>query len=303
MTDAVTAPKVSILRAEVKTVKFGELLNHPRAIATNDLISEGVLKNNALLAIAGLAKSFKSFVMNTVAVDLIVQRNLFAAHRSDHGRMSQALIVQKPCRVLLIEQEIGEDDLEDRLKPIYSSLSLEQREMMQENLFTHSLDHTVQLDTQPGFVRIARIVEKIRPDVLFLDPLIEFHTTNENDTQGMSKVMRTFDLLRETFNPLAICFSHHEGHQTQNPRQGIDRFRGNTVVGGKIDSALLVTVHNRRALQLRIDFVLRRGKPLDSLFINLDDSLRAQFMCWFRDPTKKTKLAKLELEDLDGMIQ
>ena len=287
----------------VKTFQFADLLNHPRHAETNVLIAEGLLKDNSILAAVGPSKSFKSFVLNTLATDLIVKRNLFATYRSDHGRHSVAFETTRPCKVLLIEQEIGEDDLEDRLKSIYKGLIPAEQDLMRQNLYTHSLDHTIQLDTPDGNKRLVDIVGDIKPDVLMLDPLIEFHTANENDTQGMARVMRTFDTLRERFKPLAIVFSHHEGHSQVNPRQGIDRFRGNTVVGAKVDSAMLITVHNRRALQLRVDFVLRRGKPLDSLYVNLDDNLRAQFMCWFRDPSKKQKLAKLEFEDVDLLVQ
>lgn len=288
----------------VKTYKFRDLRNHPRHAETNVLIHEGILKDNSILAVVGPSKSFKSFVLNTIAIDLIVKRNLFAAYRSDHGRSTIAFEVTKPCKILLIEQEIGEDDLEDRLKPIYDNLAPHEQSLVDENLYTHSLDHTIQLDTAEGFKQLNKLVCNVRPDVLILDPLIEFHTSNENDTQSMAKVMRTFDKLRELYSPMALIFSHHEGHgSAQNPRVGIDRFRGNTVVGAKVDSALMVNVHNRRALQLRIDFVLRRGKPLDSLFIALDTSLQAQFLCWFRDGNKKTKLAKMELEDTEGMIQ
>jgi hypothetical protein len=287
----------------VKTYPFGELLAHPRHAATNVLIGDGLLKDNAILAVVGPSKSFKSFILNTVATDLIVKRNLFVAHRVVHGRHSKAFEMTKPCRVLLIEQEIGEDDLEDRLSPIYAGLAPAEQSLMRANLFTHSLDHTLQLDTVSGYNQLTEVVASIRPDVLIMDPLIEFHTSNENDTQGMAKVMRTFDKLRETFAPLAIIFSHHEGHAQQNPRIGIDRFRGNTVVGAKVDSALLVTVHNRRQLQLRLDFVLRRGKPLDSLYVSLDDALRAQFLCWYRDPEKKKKLANLEEEGASLLMQ
>lgn len=298
-----SSPAASLAH-RVKTFTFRDLLNHPRHAETNVLVEEGILKDNSILAVVGPSKSFKSFVLNTLAVDLIVKRNMFAAHRTVHGRSQVAFNVTRPCRVLMIEQEIGEDDLEDRLKPIFLNLSPDEQKLMSENLFTHSLDHTIQLDTQAGYLRLAEIVAQVRPDVLILDPLIEFHTSNENDTQGMAKVMRTFDQLRETFSPLAIVFSHHEGHSQQNPRQGIDRFRGNTAIGAKIDSALLVSVHNRRALQLRIDFVLRRGKPLDSLYVSLDEfNLRAQFLCWYRDPSKKTKLAKMEFEDLGLSVQ
>jgi hypothetical protein len=287
----------------VRTYQFEQLLNHPRQAETNILIGDGILKNNSILAVVGLSKSFKSFILNTIAIDMIVGRNLFSAYHNTHGRLSKAFEVDHASRILLIEQEIGEDDLEDRLKPIYDGLVKGQQDLMKENLFTHSLDHRIQLDEFTGYQKLADIVDGIRPEVLILDPLIEFHTSNENDTQSMAKVMRTFDKLREDFPPLAIIFSHHQGHSQQNPRQGIDRFRGNTVVGAKVDSAILVSVHNRNALQLRMDFVLRRGKPLDSLYVNLDESLRAEFLCWNCDPKKKGKLAKLEGEGASLLVQ
>jgi hypothetical protein len=71
------------------------------------------------------------------------------------------------------------------------------------------------------------------------------------------------------------------------------------VVGGKVDGAILVNVHNRGARILRLDFVLRRGRPIDSLYVKLDgDTLRSDFLCWYRDADRKRKIGKSDDEDL-----
>jgi len=275
---------------EFKTFCFKDLLAYDFPIPDNDLIREGILKNDALLEIIGAAKSYKSFIANAFCIDLITGRNLFGTYRSDHGRNAVAFETVKKCRVLMIEQEIGAQDLRDRLRPLYGSLSPGEKMLMEENLFTHSFDHTIQLDSAAGVGRLFDLVEEYRPNVLILDPLVEFHTTNENDTQGMAKIARVFDYLREKFNPLAIIFTHHEGHPTAILRDGIGRGRGSSVIPGKIDSAINVSVFNRATLQLKIDFTIRRGKPIDSLHVQVNqDTLRPNFLYWHRDKTKGQK--------------
>jgi hypothetical protein len=283
-----------------RTFTFGELRTWHPPVENNVLIGGGLLNDDSMMGMVGAAKTFKSLLDLTTIADLLTARPLFGAHRSDHGRNTLAAFpIRQSRKVLLIEQEMGPLDMRERLLPIYNSLSAAQQAVFDENLLVRSFDHTIQLDTVDGTRILEGILARHRPDVLILDPLIEFHTSNENDTQSMNKIMRGLDAMRQKYRPLALIFIHHEGHPTTTPRQGIGRFRGNTVIGGKVDSAILVNVHNRPARILRLDFVLRRGRPIDSLYVQLDaDTLRAEFLCWHRDPERKRKIGKSDDEDL-----
>lgn len=289
---------------EFRTFQFKELRRYQFPISINDLVAEGILKHNCIWEIIGQAKAYKSFVLNTIAVDLITMRNLFAATRMVGGQSySKAFEVKKACRVLYIEQEIGAQDLKERLVPLYQSLSQSEADLMDENLFTKSFDHSLQLDTENGRQRLSALVAQHKPNVLILDPLVEFHTSNENDTQAMAKVARTFDYLREHFHPLAIIFSHHEGHPTAVSRNGINKGRGSSAIPAKIDTALNVTVHNRDAHTLKLDFTLRRGKPIDSFYVKLEaETMRGTFLCWKKDSKRNGKLPKADVNEFTGVL-
>ncbi len=276
----------------VKTYPFSELRNHPRKSDTNSLIEEGILKDNAIMFVGGPPKSYKSFVSNTVAVDLIVGRNLFTAIRSDHGRHSLAFNIPKPQRVLIFEQEIGEDDFEDRLKPLYESLLPDKQKLMDDNLFTHSLDHSLQFDTPEGLRLIDEVIGDIKPSVTIFDPLIEFHTSDENSPTAMAKVMRCLDWLRER-HKFATIIDHHAGKEGVIKRSGGDAMRGASSIYGKLDTYLALKPVNRNASLIEAEFTVRRGKPICPFYLQLNPlTMRADFKDWkSRASQEKTKNA------------
>lgn len=294
----------SLARAKVPTYSFRNLLGHERKQEDNVLISEGILKNNAIGILGGPPKSYKSFITQSLAVDLAIgSSSLFLASRKNHGRDQIAFSITRPLRILVLEQEVGEDDLEDRLKPLYESLPDDHKDLMCNNLFTHSLDHDLQLDKKEGMQAMESIVGEVKPDVLILDPLIEFHTSNENDTQSMSTVLRNLDLLREKFNPLAVWINHHEGKEGAVPREGADRLRGNSVIYGKGDTFLMLRVANPNAMIVNCSFTLRRGKRIKPFAVKIDStSLRTFFHKWGSEKIANGEVADI-IEDRKGAVQ
>lgn len=267
------------------------------------LIDEGIMRLNSVLVIGGAPKAYKSFLQNSLILALVTGTPLFGAHRKRHGREELAFVTAKPCRVLLLEQELGDYDLRERIIPMLRSLPPDQAQLLQSNLYTHSMDHTLQLDKADGMQKIDNMVAQVRPDVLVLDPLIEFHTSNENDTQSMHLVMRNLDKLRERYQ-LSISMSHHTGKPNENSsRSGPDLLRGNSVIYGKGDTFLMSTVRSRAAGLLNIEAVIRRGKPISPFYVNIDwTDLRAKFNCWHTRETAK-QMSKLVTEDTEETEQ
>ena len=276
----------------VKTYAFSELLNHPRKPGTDSIIEEGILKKNSLMVIGGPPKSYKSFISNTIAIDLVVGRHLFTATRSEHGRHSHAFDVRSPQKVLIFEQEIGEDDMEDRIKPVFEILSPEQQDRVRNGLYTHSLDHRLQLDKVEGVSLIAKEIEAVKPSVVIFDPLIEFHTSDENNTQAMATVLRNLDLLREEYK-FAVIINHHEGKETTVKRYGGDRLRGNSVIYGKGDTFLTLRVANRNASMIACEFTVRRGRPIKPFLLKLSPiTMRADFLDWGKEKKRDIETNK-----------
>jgi RecA-family ATPase len=266
---------------QVETLSFSELRNKEFP-PDQFLVGDGLLPKNGLLFIGGPPKSYKSFVMQTMVIDMCVGRNLFGANRKRPGnKVELAFAVEQPQRILFLEQEIGFYDIRERILPAYEHLLPSERARVDENLFIHSRDHTMMLDSPEGCKRIEEVIQRVKPTVVCFDPLIEFHTADENSTQDMAKVLHHIDILRNTYG-FATIISHHTGKPNkQNPREGPDLLRGNSVIFGKGDAFLMLTPVSRNNGTLKVDFTIRRSKPLSPMELYLDwTELRAKFHKW-----------------------
>lgn len=264
----------------VKTKSFYELRN-TQFPPDNFLVSDGLLPRDGLLFIAGPPKSYKSFVMLTMIYHLLTGSHLFGAHRRPHGRTERALEVAEPCRVLLFEQEIGFYDVLQRVHPLWQQLPPHEQKLMDEHLFIHSRDHTMRLDDKDGWKRMGELIQAHKPEVVCFDPLIEFHHADENDAKEMAGVMHNLDVLRNTLG-FATLLSHHTGKPSaSNVRTGPDNLRGSSVIFGKGDSFLMLTPTDRDNGILRVDFTIRRSKPIPSLLLTLNwSTMLATFLRW-----------------------
>ena len=288
----------------VKTFSFPELYKHPR-LPENSIISHGLYKRGCMLVIGGAPKAYKSFLLLSIAVSLAIGRNLFGATRSNHGRHQAVFTIDRPRRILLFEQEIGEDDLEDRLAPMYETMSPSEQELFRQNFFSHSLDGDLNFDTKEGMKAIESIIMEVKPEIVMFDPLIEFHSQDENSPTSMANMLKNLTQLcrRTKTSPM---FTHHESKgNAESTRSGGDRLRGASSLFGKADTVINVSVINRNAMRLRLEFTLRRGKPLVDLAVKLDsDTLEAKFLCWQGDKgwknAVKQSLDEMGIGDLEG---
>lgn len=270
-------------RPPVKTYSFAQLHNHKRN-PESCIISEGLFKKGSMVVIGGPPKAYKSFIMLSLAVSLATGRNLFGAFRSPHGRPEKVFTIDKPRKVLLFEQEIGEDDLEDRIVPFFNSMLSHEQELFRENFFSHSLDRDLRFDTPAGGKRFEELIREISPEIAMFDPLIEFHDQEENSPTAMSGMLKNLTRLcqRTHVDPV---ISHHEGKgREDDQRNGGDRLRGASTLFGRADTFINLRVVNRNAMRIAVEFILRRGKPIKDLMLRMDpDSLEPRFMCWKGD--------------------
>lgn len=264
------------------------------------IIDENILHDKGLMFIGGAPKSYKSFVLNTLCMHLATGTPLFGAYRKKARETAPAFRVQKPYRILLFEQEIGDFSLKDRLLPLADTLEELQRSLFLDNVFTHSCDRSLRLDNPEGAAAIGKIIEEVKPDIVIFDPLVEFHHGDENSTQDMSRVMRGVDWIRDRYN-VAVIMSHHCGKATEL-RSGADALRGSSAIFGKGDSYFMLTVHNRGAGIMAVEPTLRRGIPIRRFLIKLDWSgLNFKFVDWAT--TKSTTDALKEVPVLTDLEQ
>jgi RecA-family ATPase len=251
------------------------------------IIEEGILNENSIMVIGGPPKAYKSFFSQTIALNLATGTNLFGAHRVKNRVQHLAFNVIEPKRVLMLEQEIGDWSLKDRL----SSMSLAQEEprrsLFLDNLFTHSCDRDLRLDNKQGVEAISVLVEKVKPHVLILDPLIEFHQLDENSSQHMISVMRNLDKIRDQ-HKCAIIMNHHASKSDE--RHGPDALRGSSALYGKGDSFFMLNVINRDAGIIEVEVIIRRDKPIHPFRVKIDWlDLTCKFHEWVTSKSEKKK--------------
>lgn len=258
------------------------------------IIDENILHERGLMFIGGPPKAYKSFMLNTLCLHLTTGTHLFGAFRRKNRRDIPAFGVRRPYRVLLLEQEIGDYSLKGRILAIANGLPQEQRDLFLDNLFTHSCDRTLRLDQQAGTTAIAQLVERTKAEIVLFDPLVEFHHGDENSTKDMSQVMRFVDLLRDNYGT-AVIISHHCG-KPNDLRAGADALRGSSVIFGKGDAYLMLSVHNRGAGIIAVEPTLRRGIPIRRFLAKLDwQTQQVRFHDW-ASTKAMTEAAKITTE-------
>jgi RecA-family ATPase len=226
------------------------------------LIGRGILPKKGKLIMGGAPKIGKSFIVLNIAIDLAFNSPLFGAYYSEK---KPVFPVYAPCRVLYVENEIGEQKLQERFRQI-----LAERSAKDLALFIKSRDMEMRMDTPDGRAVLTKEIKETRPDVLIVDPLAQFHLSDENSSQMMGAIMRVGDRWIEEYG-LSIIYIHHTGHgNPQYPRRGGDKLRGSSAIFAAADSVVLVdrlSAMSVREPEYRLDFELRHGEAMDSIFI------------------------------------
>lgn len=246
------------------------------------VIGDGLLGKQAVLIIGGPPKSYKSFLINTLISHLTTATPLFSADRDSHVYFN----VPNHNKVLLLEQEIGDYDLKERLLLLASQLPKSHREQLMDNLFIKSCDHGMRLDSIGGRTYMAEMIHAVEPSVVILDPLIEFHDGDENSTKEMSHMLHNLDWLRERLH-FATIIVHHTAKLTDlnQLRSGPDLLRGSSVIHAKADSFVMVQkLKDDPVPELRLQYTLRRGKPIPRMRVmgGMEDCL-FRFKRWEAD--------------------
>lgn len=300
MVTATQAPVV--IKRTIKTHTFEELrqLTFP---PENHIIGNGLLSKNSVMALFAPPKSYKSFTLNTLIVQLLTGGHLFNVNRS-HARTTEYLFPIIPVeRVLLLEQEIGLQDTQERWMELYQTLSVPEKAKLDASLFIRSCDYDLRFDSMNGIHKIRSVVEEVKPDILCIDPLTKFHTSEENSPSEMGKIILALRQMIHDFN-MTVILIHHTG-KNEEGKEGLDLLRGASSIAADIDTGMSLHVTNRNASIIWVDIVLRRGKPINSFKLRLDhQSLRTEFHGWAKErDTYQREAAVSAIQEVTGRKQ
>ncbi len=198
--------------------------------------------------------------------------------------------VHNPARVLILEQELGPYGLQARARKVFAGHPVE---CLSENLWWSSKHPEMKFDSPEGRGVIARLVDQVRPNVLILDPISKFHSSDENSNTEVGRLLLNIDRLIADYRELelSVIISHHFGKPNRDPRWSWDildpyNFRGSSNWFGDMDTlatmARLPQMSNckHEAWRVRSRWIARHGEaPTKELIftVNQLDDLRVRF--------------------------
>ncbi len=260
-------------------------------------IYPGILPKGGTLLFGAQAKVGKSFIMLELQRALSTGTTPFGCH---------TLKVGDPCKTLLVEQELGKFGLQKRVKSIFVD---ERKDVYGKNAYYVSKIPEMQLDDRTGRELLMKLVDEVRPDVLFLDPIGRMNSYDENKSDQIQQLFTHLEYIVKQFegSGMSLVVSHHFGKPSGDPstsRNKLDayNFRGSSkwfdcpdslITGAKLK--YLDTPW--KAWEVQIHFELRQDEsPDDMVFsINRDNDMRVRYERTLGDKIKPMKKPGEEL--------
>ena len=198
---------------EIKT--FYELAND-KSTPPPAIIDDGVLLDKTILTIIGEAKARKTFLALNLSTALACSKSFGGFN------------ITKKSRVLHLSAEGGYYPTRDRIQNMVQN---ELEENLKDIFFMHSMN--LSIDNDDNFTEIKSIIEEIKPEVVVFDPLIRFHSQDENSSTAMNVVFKRFHELIKQYN-ISIIIVHHTGKNTSLGG------RGSSLIRGEYDSCITI---------------------------------------------------------------
>ena len=194
-------------------ITFFDVVND-KSIPPAPIVGNGVLLDKTILQIVGEAKSKKTFLT----------LNMTLAMAS--GRSFAGFSVEKPSRVLHLSSEGGYFPTRERIQTMAKGFN----EEALRNIYSRKYVN-MSIDVDDDYRELQSWIEETKPDVLVFDPLIRFHSQDENSSTAMNIVFRRFRELIDKYN-LSIIIVHHTGKNTSLGG------RGSSLIRGEYDSCI-----------------------------------------------------------------
>lgn len=251
-------------------------------------IDPAVLPKGGTMVLGGCAKIGKSWVAIELARALSTGTPPFECPQFK---------VDQPTRVLLIDQELGENGLQARVKKVWAR---HRKSSYEDYIYYMTKVTQLKLDNQDGIKIILDACEAVRPEVLILDPISKFHNFEENSNAEILKLATLLETLKKAYasGGMSIIMSHHfrkpptgkflDDYDPLDPYN----FRGSSNYYGDADTLLTL---DRQSITGKSDewkfkcrLVTRHGAEMPDFWLHVDpEGQRKQV--WF--------------EKFDGQVQ
>jgi hypothetical protein len=257
-----------------------------RDIPPREPFIDPLIAKKELVILSGPPKLGKSLLSLNIALSLASGRNWLDFE------------VSGPIKILLIQQEVGEAALKERInKMLRADINFNTETETNNFLGNIAINSTrgVLLDTEEGYREICRAIEEHQPDLLILDPLYTFHSKRENSAEEMGALFIKIHELMDEYN-ISVFIIHHFGKPTVAEREGGELHRGSSIIGSASDSNWTFKrippnkyqTNAPRSEFAELSFELRNAKPPEPLILHRNSENLWYEMAELRETRKVT---------------
>jgi hypothetical protein len=237
-----------------------------REVPEREVFVQNWAERKRLTILGGREKVGKSLIVIDMMIHLAVGENFLE------------LNVPEPRRVLYVQQELAEIDLQNRLKKMLP-------EEIPNNLFHKTTTGAVlKIDNPDHRQIIHNDIEEIEPDLVVFDPYQTFHTKRENSNEDMNAVLDYFYEIIHRYN-CGVFLIHHFSKPGEVERTGAHQFRGAGALGDRPDILICMNRLDKKYMKklpldyddyVELSFDLRSDvKPLNTIAVR--DTERLQY--------------------------
>lgn len=248
------------------------LLSQPRK--EPPFIAKPIISQHGLTFLSAQPKAMKSLVAMHMTYDLAEGLPVFGIFG-----------VTGPKRVLYLDQEIGLPYMFERVEAIHNvrrGLNVGSNWYVMSKNLSLKLDTLQEVKGEDGKMKLAgplvKAIEQAKPDVVVYDPLVCFHSKDENSNSEMHRVMERIMRIGIEQN-VASLVVHHFGKESEY-RHGADpnRARGASTLWADADTFIslekVLDAHiNKDFIRLKYSLRFRKAPPpteLDIIPLNED---------------------------------
>lgn len=162
-------------------------------------LEPAILPKGGTLLFGGSAKCGKSLIMMEFARALSTGTRPFS---------SSIFSVPEKVKVLVIEQELGEQESQKRFSNTLKNL---RPSAYGDNLYSLSKVPDMQVNINEGLKYLYDCVDRVQPNVLILDPISMFHGFDENSNTEIGDLFKRLEKIKGAFThlSLSLILSHH----------------------------------------------------------------------------------------------
>lgn len=254
---------IANLVAQAKTVyEYGNSLISARDLMKTDfpedygIIAGGILNKGTLLIIGGESSTGKTTLALEFSVKLVKGSPIFG------------LSTLKCSNVVMLQQETNLAEIKFRMGRITAGLGISKSKLLRRIFFSEPRHSSFDLGQEGDVTRIISLLQATKAEVLIIDPLICFHSVDENNNVSMRHILNQITrIIRET--DAAAIMVHHYGKSVD--RSGRHRLRGASAIFDAADTVIgLATTKNTNIRQVEFQKI-RNGRPREKMLIEVDD--------------------------------